>query len=38
MTSVALRIVLDVSYATRIQDKRHVSWHVHYLVKFNGDS
>ena len=38
VTRVAPRIVLDVSYVTRINNQRNLSWHGRYLVKFEGDS
>ena len=33
MTPVALRIVNDVSYVTRINHEIHLSWQAQYLVK-----
>ena len=38
MTEVALRIVNDVSYVTRINDELHFAWQVQYLVKLEDDS
>ena len=36
MTPVALRIVNDVSYVTRINDEGHFSWQVQYLVRLGN--
>ena len=38
MTPVALRIVLDISYVTRINHEIFFSWQAQYLVKLEDDS
>ena len=38
MAPVALRIVLDISYVTRINHEIHFSWQAQYLVKLEDDS
>ena len=38
MTLVALRIVNDVSYVSRINHDIHFAWQAQYLVKLQGDS
>ena len=38
MTSVALRIVNDVSDVTRIKHASLSSWQVQYLVRLEGDT
>ena len=37
MTSVAPRIVNDVSYVTRIKHASHFAWQAQYLVRCEGD-
>ena len=38
MTPVALRIVNDVSYVTRISHESHFSWQAQYLVNLDNDT
>ena len=35
---VALRIVNDVSYVSRINDESHFAWQAHYLVRLERDA
>ena len=37
MSPVALRIVNDVSYVSRINQETHFAWQAQYLVKLEGD-
>ena len=37
MTLLALRIVNDVSYVTRINNEIHFAWQAQYLVRLEGD-
>ena len=37
MTLLALRIVNDVSYVTRINHEIHFAWQAQYLVRLEGD-
>ena len=36
--TLALRIVNDVSYVTRINHEIHFAWQAQYLVKLEGDA
>ena len=38
MSPVALRIVNDVSFVTRINHESHFSWQAQYLVRLEGES
>ena len=38
MTPVALRVVNDVSYVTRISHGNHFSWQAQYLVSLDYDT
>ena len=37
MAFVALRIVIDVSYASRINHESHFAWQAQYLVRLEGE-
>ena len=38
MMPVAPRIVNDVSYVMRMNDRSHFSWQAQYLVRLEGDA